>query len=70
MPGGIETARADANRSMGYVHKLRLESRELISVEALEVSETPQPSWSWLIGKLVIAVVFALSILWSAMHLI
>lgn len=65
----LSSACADAHRSMGYVHKLRLEGREHLSVEQLELREHDTRTWTSLTVRLAGGVLVALTILGSVILL-
>jgi hypothetical protein len=54
---------------MGYVHKLRLEGREHVSLEQIEVREHDTRSWASLTVRLAAGVLVALAVLGSVVLL-
>ena len=65
----LSAACVDAHRSMGYVHKLRLERQELDSLEKAELPEHDTRSWVSLAATLAAGVLFALIVLSSVLML-
>ena len=65
----LSSACVDAHRSMGYVHKLRLEGREHLDLEQLELQEHDTRSWGSLTVRLGAGVLIALTVLGSVLLL-
>ena len=65
----LSSACVDAHRSMGYVHKLRLEGREHLALQQVVLREHDTRSWASLIVRLAAGVVVTLALLASVMLL-
>jgi hypothetical protein len=58
----VQTLEPQAEAACGYVHKLRIESRELTGFDGADLIGAAPTQWRLLIGKLLLAVCGALSL--------